>query len=167
MVAVHAVRIVDAVRTALFHLDARLGELGWSDHHGWWLAVGTGTTLAGLVIGEGGRRPIFGALAGPPSHAVARQLGNLLGEAGMPDGGYLLLDASRGGFGRFDSALISFLKETEHASGIPLEPVYTAKAMMALRLYVEGGYFSRGTRLVFVHTGGLQGRRAALAQWPS
>ncbi len=148
-------------------LDAQLGELGWSDHHGWWLAAGTGTTLAGLVIGEGGRRPVFGALAGPPSHAVARQLGSLLGEAGMPDGGYLLLDASRGGFGRFDSALISFLKETEHASGIPLEPVYTAKAMMALRLYVEGGYFSRGTRLVFVHTGGLQGRRAALAQWPS
>ena len=49
-------------------------------------------------------------------------------------------------------------------AGVPLEPVYTAKAMMALRLSVQGGYFAAGTRLIFVHTGGLQGRRAAEAQ---
>ena len=146
-------------------LDAQLPGLGWNDHDGWWLAAGTGTTLAGLVIGEGGRRPVFGALAGPPSHAVAEQLTGLLGEAGFPDRVYRLLDASRGGFGRFDSDLISFLNETERASGVPLEPVYSAKAMMALRLYVEAGYFASGTRLIFVHTGGLQGRRAALTQW--
>jgi 1-aminocyclopropane-1-carboxylate deaminase len=36
--------------------------------------------------------------------------------------------------------------------------------MMALRLHVEGGYFARGTRLIFVHTGGLQGLRAAQKQ---
>jgi len=145
-------------------LDAQLSGLGWDDHHGWWLAAGTGTTLAGIVIGEGGRRPVYGALAGPPSHAVAQELTRLLGEAGVPDSGYRLLDASRGGFGRFDDELISFLSETELASGMPLEPVYTAKAMMALRLYVEAGYFARGTRLIFVHTGGLQGRRAAFRQ---
>ncbi|HAB64116.1 MAG TPA: 1-aminocyclopropane-1-carboxylate deaminase, partial [Pseudomonas sp.] len=28
----------------------------------------------------------------------------------------------------------------------------------------QGGYFAFGTRLIFVHTGGLQGRRAAQAQ---
>jgi hypothetical protein len=26
---------------------AQLGNLGWSNYHGWWLACGTGTTLAG------------------------------------------------------------------------------------------------------------------------
>ena len=29
--------------------------------------------------------------------------------------------------------------------------------MMALRLYVERGYVAAGTRVLFVHTGGLQG----------
>jgi len=35
---------------------------------------------------------------------------------------------------------------------------------MALCHLVGGGYFSKGTRLIFVHTGGLQGRRDAQAQ---
>jgi 1-aminocyclopropane-1-carboxylate deaminase len=148
------------------HVQTRLADIGWEDYDGWWLAAGTGTTLAGLVIGEAQRRRrmVHGALAGPPSHGVADEVSRLLGDAGTADSGYQLVDASRGGFGRFDEPLARFLLETEAVSGVPLEPVYTAKAMMALRLYVQGGYFACGTRLIFVHTGGLQGRRAAQAQ---
>lgn len=144
----------------------QLAAIGWDDHDGWWLAAGTGTTLAGLVIGEAGQgeRRVYGALAGPPSHGVAQEVGRLLGEAGISSTNYRLVDASRGGFGRFDEALARFMVETERATGLQLEPVYTAKAMMALRLYVGRGYFAPGTRLIFVHTGGLQGRRAAQAQ---
>ena len=52
----------------------------------------------------------------------------------------------------------------ERDGGVPLDPIYTAKTMMALRLYVERGYVAAGTRVLFVHTGGLQGRRAAESQ---
>ena len=145
-------------------VEQQLAQIGWSDHDGWWLAAGTGTTLAGLVIGEAGRRPVHGALAGPPGHEVAAQVGALLGEAGRANRGYRLVDASRGGFGRFDIDLAEFLRETERAVNLPLEPVYTAKALLALRGEVEAGAFPRGTRMVFVHTGGLQGRRAAQPQ---
>ncbi|NKQ11643.1 pyridoxal-phosphate dependent enzyme [Pseudomonas sp. SST3] len=144
----------------------QLGALGWDDHDGWWLAAGTGTTLAGLVIGEaeqGGRR-VYGALAGPPSHGVAQQVDRLLGESGIDSTNYQLIDASRGGFGRFDERLARFMFETEREAELPLDPIYTAKAMMALCHLVGGGYFSKGTRLIFVHTGGLQGRRDAQAQ---
>ena len=92
------------------------------------------------------------------------QIGGLLGEAGLANRGYRLVDASRGGFGRFDASLARFMVETERVSGLPLEPVYTAKALLALRGEVEAGRFPRGTRLLFVHTGGLQGRRAAQPQ---
>lgn len=144
----------------------QLAAIGWDDHDGWWLAAGTGTTLAGLVIGEAeqGERRVYGALAGPPSHGVAQEVARLLGEAEVSSTNYQLIDASRGGFGRFDEALARFMVEAERATGLPLEPVYTAKAMVALRLYIEHGYFTPGTRLIFVHTGGLQGRRAAQAQ---
>jgi 1-aminocyclopropane-1-carboxylate deaminase len=147
-------------------VNARLPELGWDDHDGWWLAAGTGTTLAGLVIGEAelGWRQVYGALAGPPSHGVADEVCRVLHEAGLADVGYGLIDASRGGFGRFDGPLARFLVETEGSSGLPLEPVYTAKALMALREQVQAGYFTPGTRLIFVHTGGLQGRRDAQGQ---
>jgi 1-aminocyclopropane-1-carboxylate deaminase len=148
------------------HVQARLANVRWDDYEGWWLAAGTGTTLAGLVIGEAQQsgKVVYGALAGPPSHGVADGIRGLLQEAGIGNSGYELFDASRGGFGRFDQALARFLVETEVRSGLPLEPVYTAKAMMALRLQVEAGYFAPGSRLVFVHTGGLQGRRAAQVQ---
>jgi len=144
----------------------QLATLGWQDHDGWWLAAGTGTTLAGLVIGEAGQggRRVQGALAGPASHGVAQTIAGLLTEAGISGANYELIDASRGGFGKFDEALLRFMVEMERTTGMPLEPVYTAKAMMALRLHVERGYVAGGTRLIFVHTGGLQGRRGAQAQ---
>ena len=34
----------------------QLNALGWDDYDGWWLAAGTGTTLAGLVLGEDPQR---------------------------------------------------------------------------------------------------------------
>lgn len=147
-------------------VQKKLATLGWTDHDGWWLAAGTGTTLAGLVIGEAGQgaRGVYGALAGPVAHGVAREVERLLREAGVARPNYQLIDASRAGFGRFDAEIARFIVETEAAIDLPLEPVYTAKAMMSLRLYVERGYFPHGARLIFVHTGGLQGRRAPQAQ---
>jgi 1-aminocyclopropane-1-carboxylate deaminase len=145
-------------------LRAALESVGWSDYDAIWLAAGTGTTLAGLVIGEAGQHRVFGALAGPPSHAVSAGVATLLAQAGVVDDGYELLDASRGGFGRLDKELARFILATESDAGVPLDPIYTAKTMMALRLYVERGYVPSGTRLVLVHTGGLQGRRAAQDQ---
>jgi 1-aminocyclopropane-1-carboxylate deaminase len=133
--------------------QAQLKGLGWTDYHGWWLAAGTGTTLAGLVLAEAGAHPVYGALAVPDDHGVAQQVQALVQE------GYELLDASRGGFAKVDPELLEFIDATEQACGLPLEPLYTGKALLALRQRIEAGYFAPGTRLIFVHTGGLQGRR--------
>ncbi|MDA7085859.1 pyridoxal-phosphate dependent enzyme [Pseudomonas sp. SA3-5] len=146
-------------------VQEQLSELGWADYHGWWLAAGTGTTLVGLVLGEAGAHPVYGAVAVPADHGVAHNVRTLLDEARATDGGYQLLDASRGGFAKVDAALLEFLRASEAASGLALEPLYTAKALMALRQRVEAGYFERGTRMLFVHTGGLQGRASALRQY--
>lgn len=137
----------------------QLSGLGWADYHGWWLACGTGTTLAGLVLAEHGAHPVYGALAVPDDHGVAQNVERILCEAGHTASGYELLDASRGGFAKVDPPLLAFIEASEGQSGIALEPLYTGKALLALREAVEARRFARGTRLVFVHTGGLQGRR--------
>ncbi|ATR84148.1 MULTISPECIES: 1-aminocyclopropane-1-carboxylate deaminase/D-cysteine desulfhydrase [Pseudomonas] len=134
----------------------QLSALGWPDYDGWWLAVGTGTTLAGLVAAETGAHWVQGALAVPGDHGVAAQVDGLLG-AGRA--GYVLHDASRAGFARVDAELLAFIEASEVQSGLPLEPLYTGKALLALREQVEQGAFAPGTRLIFLHTGGLQGRR--------
>ena len=148
--------------TLRMHVHSQLAALGWQDYDGWWLAAGTGTTMAGLVMAEAGERPVYGALAVPSGHGVEVNVAALLTEAGMANQGYHLFDACRGGFARLDPQLLAFMLEAEQSSGVPLEPLYTAKALLALRQQVEAGYFARGTRLLFVHTGGLQGRRALL-----
>ncbi|CAI8892924.1 1-aminocyclopropane-1-carboxylate deaminase [Pseudomonas jessenii] len=137
----------------------QLAGLGWSDYDGWWLACGTGTTLAGLVLAEAGDHPVYGALAVPDDHGVAQQVERIVQEAGVVDAVYELFEASRGGFAKVDPLLLDFIEKTGQASGIPLEPLYTGKALMALKQQVEAGKFARGTRLIFVHTGGLQGWR--------
>lgn len=146
----------------LQQVQAQLARVHWSDYDCWWLAAGTGTTLAGLVMAEAGRHEVFGALAVPASHGTAKVVSDLLAQAGMADRGYHLLPACRGGFARIDAELLSFIHEVEQGGALQLDPPYTAKALLALRERVEGGYFARGTRVLFVHTGGLQGRRAAL-----
>ncbi|MGH8387863.1 MAG: 1-aminocyclopropane-1-carboxylate deaminase/D-cysteine desulfhydrase [Pseudomonas sp.] len=137
----------------------QLHSLGWSDYSGWWLACGTGTTLAGLVLAEAGEHSVYGALAVPDDHGVAQQVERILEEAGARRSSYELIDASRGGFAKVDPPLLEFIDQAERASGIPLEPLYTGKALLSLKQQVETGKFAPGTRLIFVHTGGLQGRR--------
>lgn len=141
----------------------QLSTLGWNDYDAWWLAAGTGTTVAGLVLAEAGRHPVYGALAVPDDHGVARQVEAIIEEARLLDPAYELFEASRGGFAKVDPLLLAFIDLTEKDSGIPLEPLYTGKALLALKQQIEAGRFAPGTRLIFVHTGGLQGRRGLAA----
>lgn len=137
----------------LEQVRTQLHTLGWADYDAWWLAAGTGTTLAGLVLAEAGGHPVFGAMAVPDDHGVAQNVQAIV------QGGYELLDASRGGFAKVDQPLLEFIALTEQSCGVPLEPLYTGKALLALKQQIEAGRFAPGTRLIFVHTGGLQGRR--------
>jgi 1-aminocyclopropane-1-carboxylate deaminase len=105
---------------------------------------------------------VFGAQAVPSDHGVATQVAGLLDEAGASELRYQLIDAARGGFARLDEPLRQFILETEQASAVPLEPVYTGKALMALRDFCKRGQLARGSRLIFIHTGGLQGRRVLM-----
>lgn len=142
----------------LTQLQQQIANLGWTDYHGWWLAAGTGTTLAGLVLAEKGAHPVYGAMAVPQGHGVAENIAGILGSAASNDC-YHLLDASRGGFAKTDQHLLDFIAISESQSSMPLEPLYTGKALLMLQDKIVARMFLPGTRLIFVHTGGLQGRR--------
>ncbi len=106
--------------------------------------------------GRSGTAPGLWRAGGAPDHGVAQQVERIVGEAGLCSPLYELFDGSRGGFARVDAELTAFIDST---AAIELEPLYTGKALMLLRARVEAGGFAPGTRLIFVHTGGLQGRR--------
>lgn len=141
----------------------QLPAISWEDYDSLWVAAGTGTTLAGLVIGERGEHSVYGAMAVPQGHGLYRLLDEVFRQSGYAYRDYLLLDASRGGFARMDDELISFMTSFERATGVALDPCYTGKMLLKIKQLIESGSISRGHRLIAIHSGGLQGRRAMLA----
>lgn len=63
-----------------------------------------------------------------------------------------------GGYGKTTLELLNFMTNFELKHQIPLEQVYTAKALWGLLQKIEQNYFKPNTKIVFVHTGGLQGK---------
>ena len=149
------------------------------------LACGTGTTLAGLVAGSGAfvlgvaaLRDAAGITARAAAHlARAAPVGpDSSGQIPVgPDSSghdpapharararFLVLDRFAGrGFARVDAELAGFMAQFSGRSGVPLDPVYTGKLFHGLHTLVGEGRFPPGTRVLALHTGGLQGARAA------
>ncbi|KTT03994.1 1-aminocyclopropane-1-carboxylate deaminase [Pseudomonas oryzihabitans] len=143
-------------------LQQGLAALDWPDCQQLWLAAGTGTTLAGVIQAADPAWQVVGGLAVPPGHGVETTLQTLLPRDTSRN--WRLVDASRGGFGRIDADLARAMADFADQTGITLDPLYTGKLWLALRDEIERGTVAAGSRLVLIHSGGLQGRRALAAQ---
>lgn len=71
----------------------------------------------------------------------------------------LFFDYHFGGFGKINQSLAVFIHEFEKKHPIELDPIYTAKMMYAIVSLTEEDFFPKGSTIVAVHTGGLQGKR--------
>lgn len=129
------------------------------------LAVGTGTSLAGLAAGVERQKPVFGFSVlkgagdlGATIAACYRQLA--ITDAHRAANWRLISGFHGGGYAKKTSAkLFEFWQCFERETGIPLDPVYTLKMFWAISSLAQQGYWPRGTRLIAIHSGGLQGRR--------
>lgn len=65
-----------------------------------------------------------------------------------------------GGFGRYNGELIGFVNDFQDQFRISLDIVYTAKMMYGVFDMMRKEMFPRGSRILCVHTGGLQGNRS-------
>jgi 1-aminocyclopropane-1-carboxylate deaminase len=63
-----------------------------------------------------------------------------------------------GGYGKYNNVLIDFIQTFENEHNIPLEQVYTGKMFYGVIDLINKGYFPKNSKIVLVHTGGLQGR---------
>lgn len=61
-----------------------------------------------------------------------------------------------GGYANYTDELLLFIQSFYRAHKIPLDPVYTGKAMYALYTEIAKGNLDNQT-IIFVHTGGIQG----------
>ncbi len=121
---------------------------------------GTGGTLSGLIAGLEGKKKALGFAVLKGAHFLQDDISQLLHDANKPrfENWEVNLDYHFGGYAKKNPDLINFIDEFEAKHIIPLEPIYTGKMMYGLFDLIRQGKFSRGTTIVAIHTGGLQGK---------
>ena len=65
-----------------------------------------------------------------------------------------------GGYAKKNAELISFMNSFYVQTGIPTDFVYTGKVFYALEKLLEAHHFTAGSRVLVIHSGGLQGNRS-------
>ncbi|MEN8260445.1 MAG: pyridoxal-phosphate dependent enzyme [Pseudomonadota bacterium] len=126
------------------------------------VACGTGTTLAGVAAALPQGKKVLGFSALKNAGFLDGEVTALLTGAERTRNWEIFLDYHFGGFAKVHPELLAFMARFEVAAGIPLDPVYTGKMLFGLYDMISHGYFKPGTRIVAIHTGGLQGRRGLL-----
>lgn len=62
-----------------------------------------------------------------------------------------------GGYAKINKGLISFINDFKKEYQIPLDPIYTGKMMFGIFDLIDKEYFPKGSKILTIHTGGLQG----------
>lgn len=116
-------------------------------------ALGTGGTFSGLVNASRPTQRLLGfsALKG---NFLATEVAKWVDRA--KQNWTIYDDSVFGGYGKFDNRLLDFIESIEHQSHLPLEPIYTAKAVYRLIAMIEQGQLAAHSKVLFIHTGGLQ-----------
>jgi 1-aminocyclopropane-1-carboxylate deaminase len=132
-------------------------------------AVGTGGTAAGLALGlERLDKPLDTKVLALPvlrgyttlPNQGQSALAEILGE----EAARKLVDtriefdgsSPSGRFGRPDHVVMHELRKLENAISIPLDYVYTGKALLHIQNLAIAGKFQTGESVLFLHTGGYQ-----------
>lgn len=114
---------------------------------------GTGGTISGIINSLKKHQKAIGFPALKGAGFLKEEIGVYVKNSQWE----LNLDYHFGGYAKVSSILIEFINKFKEKHQIPLDPVYTGKMMYGLWDLIEKDYFRRGSSIVVIHTGGLQG----------
>ncbi len=120
-------------------------------------AVGTGGTISGLINSSYNHQKVIGfpVLKGD---FLANDIRNYTHNNRW----HLITDYHFGGYAKTSSQLNSFIRSFESKYLIPLEPVYTGKVLYGIFDLISKNYFPENSKILVIHTGGLQGLQSNL-----
>ena len=119
------------------------------------IAVGTGATFCGLRSALSRQTSLLGVkvVEARQERFIERRLGKAVSEE---NGMVLNGDFTFGGYARPSKILDEFVERWQDQTGIPAEPVYTGRLFHALVSLFLMGYFKKGSRILAIHSGGMQ-----------
>ncbi len=122
------------------------------------LACGTGTTLAGVIRASLENVNIIGVPVLKGSKWMQQEVEQYL--SAEYSNWQLAYDYHFSGYGKWQPELIEFMKQVKAQSNLELDPIYTGKAFYGLVDLIKKQIIKKGSRVLFIHTGGLQGFRS-------
>lgn len=123
-------------------------------------AVGTGTMMAGLSTELLKHQQLIGIPVLKLDERTDQTILPYVREHAKDKNIFMAYGYHEGGYARCPEALIDWMNSFSLRHGIPLDFVYTGKLFKAITQLAENGYFEKDSRLLLVHSGGLQGNRS-------
>ena len=121
-------------------------------------AVGTGTMIAGLINASRATQKIIGICILKNECTIYEEINTLVEDTNKP---YTLLHAfHQGGYAKTTLSQIEFMNELWDFAQIPTDIVYTSKVLIAVAQLVKENYFASNSKVLVIHSGGLQGNRS-------
>lgn len=116
-------------------------------------AIGTGGTISGLINASKAHQKVIGfpALKGD---FLTKEIAQYVG---VKDNWELNSNYHFGGYAKYNADLISFINWFYQETQIPLDPIYTGKMLFGIVDLIKKNYFSAGSKILAIHTGGIQG----------
>ncbi len=114
--------------------------------------VGTGGTIAGIINSSSSHQEIIGFSA-----LKGGFLSDEIRTMTTGDNWKLKTNYHFGGYAKVSETLVDFINNFKTETRIPLDPIYTGKMLFGLLDMIKNDNFAPGTRILAIHTGGLQG----------
>ncbi len=122
--------------------------------------VGTGTTLAGLINASSDKQQVIGICTLKIADTHSNEIELFIKSNTLKNNYSLMYDYHFGGYAKKTDQLVVFMNDLYNCERIPTDFVYTGKMFFAVDDLIRQNFFPRGSKLLMVHTGGLQGNRS-------
>jgi 1-aminocyclopropane-1-carboxylate deaminase/D-cysteine desulfhydrase-like pyridoxal-dependent ACC family enzyme len=120
-------------------------------------SLGTATTVAGLLSAAAENQLVMGFCALKGMTDIDNRLHYLLDGRYNPAVFMPVHDYCFAGYAKKDPAVFSFMNRVWQKQRIPTDFVYTAKMLYGVYDMADNDFFTPGSRILCLHTGGLQG----------
>lgn len=114
--------------------------------------------LAGLMNAFHGKGLVTGISALKNNHSLETAVSELLEQPHPAP--VIIHDYHFGGFAKHKRPLLEFMNALYHQTRIPTDIVYTGKLCFAVNDLAGKNYFPPGSKILLIHSGGLQGNRS-------
>jgi 1-aminocyclopropane-1-carboxylate deaminase len=120
---------------------------------------GTGATFSGIVLSLKDKQQAIGFQVLKADGYIKKEVQQWLTEFGQNDKNNWSVneDYHFGGYAKVNEQLKQFIHNFDNKHNIPLDFVYTGKMLFGIVNLINNNFFTAGSTVIMVHTGGLQG----------